>query len=304
MRDHRRRRARRSGGAEAGAAAAAARPLHLVTDAMPCVGSAETSFELQGKTITVRDGACFDDDGTPGRLGARHGQRGAQRRAAAGPRPRRRLAHGQPQPGRVPRPRRTSSAASRRGYFADLVLLDDDLQVLDTWIRGRASAEADAAAARALGCSRRLRAVWPRLGRARSWRWPDAGEPAPVETRRHHAAAARRRGAPTAPRSTLADGDPVVVAPRRRRRAAGRRAIWPDLVLKTRGLKLAAGGRARAVRDRDRAGARRRPQRREGYTLDVADSGARIIGLVRRRPVLRRGDPLAADDRRRRRRAR
>ena len=36
-----------------------------------------------------------------------------------------------------------------RGCFADLVLLDDDLQVLDPWIHGHASAEADAAAARA-----------------------------------------------------------------------------------------------------------------------------------------------------------
>ena len=28
-----------------------------------------------------------------------------------------------------------------RGCFADLVLLDDDLQVLDTWIRGRAASD-------------------------------------------------------------------------------------------------------------------------------------------------------------------
>jgi N-acetylglucosamine-6-phosphate deacetylase len=33
-----------------------------------------------------------------------------------------------------------------RGCFADLVLLDDDLQVLDTWVRGRAASDAATAA--------------------------------------------------------------------------------------------------------------------------------------------------------------
>jgi N-acetylglucosamine-6-phosphate deacetylase len=35
----------------------------LVTDAMPCVGTAQDSFLLQGKRIHVRDGACVDDEG-------------------------------------------------------------------------------------------------------------------------------------------------------------------------------------------------------------------------------------------------
>ena len=35
----------------------------LVTDAMPCVGGNRHSFVLQGKTIRVRDGACYDEDG-------------------------------------------------------------------------------------------------------------------------------------------------------------------------------------------------------------------------------------------------
>jgi N-acetylglucosamine-6-phosphate deacetylase len=35
----------------------------LVTDAMPCVGAAQDSFQLQGRRIQVRDGACVDDDG-------------------------------------------------------------------------------------------------------------------------------------------------------------------------------------------------------------------------------------------------
>ena len=36
----------------------------LVTDAMPSVGMIETSFQLQGRTIRVVDGVCVDEDGT------------------------------------------------------------------------------------------------------------------------------------------------------------------------------------------------------------------------------------------------
>jgi N-acetylglucosamine-6-phosphate deacetylase len=36
----------------------------LVTDAMPCVGTAERTFQLQGRTITVHDGYCLDEQGT------------------------------------------------------------------------------------------------------------------------------------------------------------------------------------------------------------------------------------------------
>lgn len=36
----------------------------IVTDAMPSVGAAETTFVLQGKRITVKDGVCVDDAGT------------------------------------------------------------------------------------------------------------------------------------------------------------------------------------------------------------------------------------------------
>jgi len=38
--------------------------LMLVTDAMPSVGSAEKSFTLQGRAITVRGGVCVGPDGT------------------------------------------------------------------------------------------------------------------------------------------------------------------------------------------------------------------------------------------------
>lgn len=35
----------------------------LVTDAMPCVGTAHDTFMLQGRTIRVREGACIDENG-------------------------------------------------------------------------------------------------------------------------------------------------------------------------------------------------------------------------------------------------
>jgi N-acetylglucosamine-6-phosphate deacetylase len=119
---------------------------NLITDAMPCVGADETSFRLQGKTITVRDGACFDDDGTLAgsaldmASAVRNAVRllgldlaGASRMASRNPAEFLGLDH---ELGRI-----------ARGYFADLVLLDDDLQVLETWIHGRASVLAEAAAA-------------------------------------------------------------------------------------------------------------------------------------------------------------
>ena len=119
---------------------------NLITDAMPCVGSAETTFELQGKTITVRDGACFDDDGTL--AGSALDMAGAVRNAVSllglDLADASRMASRNPaeflgldhELGRI-----------ARGCFADLVLLDDDLHVLETWIHGRPRAEADASAA-------------------------------------------------------------------------------------------------------------------------------------------------------------
>jgi len=123
----------------------------LVTDAMPCVGGDRKSFTLQGKTISVRDGACFDQRG---RLaGSDLDMAGALRNAidmlgldlaqAS------RMASGAPaqflglghELGRI-----------APGYRADLVLLDERLHVQETWIGGRDSAETPfAGAARAIG---------------------------------------------------------------------------------------------------------------------------------------------------------
>ena len=118
---------------------------NLITDAMPCVGSAQTSFELQGKTIAVRDGACFDETGTlaGSALDMASAVRNAvsmldldladvSRMASRNPAEFLGLDH---ELGRI-----------ARGCYADLVLLDDDLQVMDTWIRGRAASDTAAIA--------------------------------------------------------------------------------------------------------------------------------------------------------------
>jgi len=98
---------------------------------------------LQGKTITVRDGACFDADGTlaGSALDMASAVRNAVRLLGLDLAEASRMASRNPaeflgldhELGRI-----------ARGCFADLVLLDDDLRVLETWIHGVASADAGA----------------------------------------------------------------------------------------------------------------------------------------------------------------
>jgi N-acetylglucosamine-6-phosphate deacetylase len=107
----------------------------LVTDAMPPVGSSEPSFVLQGRTIHVKDGVCRDESGTL--AGTALDMSAAVRNAvslldlelaqAA------RMASEYPaaflgldhELGKI-----------KPGYRANLVLLDDSLQVRRTWIDG------------------------------------------------------------------------------------------------------------------------------------------------------------------------
>jgi N-acetylglucosamine-6-phosphate deacetylase len=107
----------------------------LVTDAMPVVGSAQTTFVLQGRTIKVVDGICRDDNGTL--AGTALDMASAVRNAvsllgldiveAA------RMASEYPaeflglgfELGRI-----------APGYRANLVLMDDELNVQKTWIDG------------------------------------------------------------------------------------------------------------------------------------------------------------------------
>lgn len=108
----------------------------LVTDAMANVGTTQTSFLLQGKKIIVRDGRCVDEQGTLS--GSALDMASAVRNAVAmlgiGLAEAVRMASTYPaeflglgdELGRI-----------APGYRANLVLADDQLNVLDTWIDGQ-----------------------------------------------------------------------------------------------------------------------------------------------------------------------
>ena len=111
----------------------------LVTDAMPAVGSSAPTFILQGRTIQVVDGVCRDENGTlagtaldmatavrnaVSLLGLELAQ--AARMASEYPAEFLGLGH---ELGRI-----------APGYRANLVLVDDKLNVRKTWVEGLASA--------------------------------------------------------------------------------------------------------------------------------------------------------------------
>jgi N-acetylglucosamine-6-phosphate deacetylase len=118
------------------------RPLNrfmLVTDAMPTVGMIDKSFDLQGRHIRVVDGVCVDDNGTL--AGSDLDMIGAVRNAVS--------MLGLSLEDAVSIASATPAAflglegqrgAIRAGQAADLVLLNDDLQVRRTWIDGVADA--------------------------------------------------------------------------------------------------------------------------------------------------------------------
>jgi N-acetylglucosamine-6-phosphate deacetylase len=110
----------------------------LVTDAMPSVGTAQSSFLLQGRRIDVVDGRCVDEQGTLS--GSALDMASAVRNAVAllglsletavrmaSTYPAEFLGLGD-ELGRI-----------ARGYRANLVLADADLQVRQTWIDGTAA---------------------------------------------------------------------------------------------------------------------------------------------------------------------
>jgi N-acetylglucosamine-6-phosphate deacetylase len=111
----------------------------LVTDAMPSVGTDLSSFQLQGRRIDVLDGRCVDEQGTLS--GSALDMASAVRNAV----------------GLLGLPLETAARMASTypaeflglggelgriapDYRANLVLLDADLHVLDTWIDGTASA--------------------------------------------------------------------------------------------------------------------------------------------------------------------
>ncbi|MBO9708212.1 MAG: N-acetylglucosamine-6-phosphate deacetylase [Caulobacter sp.] len=107
----------------------------LVTDAMPTVGMVEKTFDLQGRRIHVVDGVCVDDQGTL--AGSDLDMAGAVRNAVS--------MLGLSLEDAVMMASRAPAAflglAGQRGDIApgqaaDLVLLDDALEVRETWIDG------------------------------------------------------------------------------------------------------------------------------------------------------------------------
>jgi N-acetylglucosamine-6-phosphate deacetylase len=115
----------------------------LVTDAMPSVGHDQDFFMLQGRRISVRDGVCVDENGTIS--GSALDMASAVRNAVsllgldleeaarmASLYPATHLGLGN-ELGRI-----------AAGFRANMVLVDDDIRVLETWIDGvAASASGD-----------------------------------------------------------------------------------------------------------------------------------------------------------------
>jgi N-acetylglucosamine-6-phosphate deacetylase len=119
--------------------ALAAKPrgkLFLVTDAMPPVGSASETFQLNGETITCRDGRCVNARGTlaGSALDMAAAVRNSIAQAGVDLTEALRMASTYPADflglgathGRI-----------ASGYQADFVVLDEALNAMQTWIRGR-----------------------------------------------------------------------------------------------------------------------------------------------------------------------
>jgi N-acetylglucosamine-6-phosphate deacetylase len=108
----------------------------LVTDAMPSVGATEKSFSLQGRTISIANGVLVDEYGTL--AGSDTDMATTVRNAVE------LLGLSLPEAARMasryPAEFLGLGAELGRiapGYRANLVLVDDELQVVETWIDGR-----------------------------------------------------------------------------------------------------------------------------------------------------------------------
>jgi N-acetylglucosamine-6-phosphate deacetylase len=110
----------------------------LVTDAMPPVGSPATSFVLQGRTIHVSNGVCRDENGTLAGTGLDMATavRNTVHLLGLGIAEAARMASEYPA-AFLGLDRELGLIAP--GYRANLVLLDDALQVRRTWIEGVSS---------------------------------------------------------------------------------------------------------------------------------------------------------------------
>ena len=116
-------------------AAKAQGKLFLVTDAMPPVGSDDDTFELNGETITCRDGRCVNAQGTlaGSSLDMAAAVRNTIEQAGIAPQEALRMASIYPADflglG-------TTHGQIAAGYSADFVVLDKELRVRETWIGG------------------------------------------------------------------------------------------------------------------------------------------------------------------------
>jgi N-acetylglucosamine-6-phosphate deacetylase len=124
----------------------------LVTDAMPSVGSNQSSFLLQGRKVYVKDGICVDENGiisgsaidmasavrnTVELLGVELAE--AVRMASLYPATFLGL--------------HTEIGRIASGYRANLVLADDKLNVLDTWIDGHRASSSNASQPQTAGAA-------------------------------------------------------------------------------------------------------------------------------------------------------
>jgi N-acetylglucosamine-6-phosphate deacetylase len=110
----------------------------LVTDAMPAVGSTEPTFVLQGRTIHVKDGVCRDENGTLAGTGLDMASAVRNAVSLLGLE----LAEAARMASEYPAAFLGLDAELGRiaaGYRANLVLVDDGVQVTRTWIEGIAS---------------------------------------------------------------------------------------------------------------------------------------------------------------------
>jgi N-acetylglucosamine-6-phosphate deacetylase len=108
----------------------------LVTDAMPCVGTNQRSFRMQGHTISVQDGYCVDEEGTLAGTALDMGRAIRNAVALLGLPPADAVRMASEYPARF----LGLDAARGRiapGCRADFVVADDELSVLETWTDGR-----------------------------------------------------------------------------------------------------------------------------------------------------------------------
>lgn len=117
--------------------------LMLVSDAMPSVGSDQRTFLLQGRTVTVENGVCKDVDGTLAgtHLDMASAVRNVMRLGGVELDAAVHMASRNPAAFLGCDRRRGTIAV---GAAADLVAVDDNLNVTATWIEGQLLFEADA----------------------------------------------------------------------------------------------------------------------------------------------------------------